>query len=582
MFEIEEYFRNFFDIGEPIAKPLWVFQYDEMSVHTQGKAPEKLINERRPYEDEAIKEYRIKSYEPITKAPVTRAIDQISRTFNNANVTIQMDAKLQAYIDQPIFKGLKLLPYINQNVTRRMIDDPNGVLFWWIDTNSVGTLNSRIEVKPILVLTKNIMHFDDEVFSFISAEKSDVLVSKRGKLVIEKSGDVYYVATKNEYWKYIQVGEKRKKEFQAELIYSHNLDMLPCVVLKGYEVIEPDEKTNDDIHYYTSFFSSFTAYANETIRQFSDHQGIMTVSGFPLREMEPIECPAEKCQGGHIYDDERNRKPCNVCDGKGTIVPSSPYGVLIRPLKKSVSDTTEERPMLQYITPPVDILKYSGDYWKALLSEAEKSLNLLFIEEAQSGVAKEIDREVLLSTLDAIGINIYENIIRTSLIIIAKLRGYSSENIIINLPPSFKIKSEKEMSEEITTYNEKGAPDIVMIESTRAFLKKKFAGDKNLQKMCDLLFLIDPYFHYDINTKTTMLAAGAITDEEFQKSLNVLNVSMRIFKKYGDNVQNIPDDTLMTEIETELEKVIKTKIPEKEPMFDPMGNPIKQNGKFNS
>lgn len=75
MFEIEKFFNEFFQIGEPVAKPLWVSQYEEMSIHTQGKKPVKLINERRPYEDEKIKEYRIKSYEPITKDPVTRAIN---------------------------------------------------------------------------------------------------------------------------------------------------------------------------------------------------------------------------------------------------------------------------------------------------------------------------------------------------------------------------------------------------------------------------------------------------------------------------------------------------------------------------
>lgn len=577
MFDLEEYLREFFKVESPTAKELWAFQYEEMSIHTQGKKPERLIEKRRPYEDEDIKKYRIDAYEPITKAPVIRAIDQITRTFNNANVVIKMGYDLRTYTEENIFDKVSFLSYINKNVTRRMIEDPNGILLWWVKSKDFTKLNERVEVEPRLVLSKNIKHFSEDYFSFLSNEKSFVRVWKGNKWVEEKSGEVYYIVTKNEYIKKYQVGEKSKKKFEDIIFYNHKLEYLPLVILKGYETIEPNEKTNDDIHYYTSFFSGFIAYANECIRQFSDHQGIMTVSGFPLREMESMTCPGLNCKGGKVFDenDRRTKKICSVCNGKGEIVPSSPYGVLLRPTRNSLSDSISEKPMLSYISPDTAILEYSGKYWKELLSEAEKALNLLFIDEAQSGVAKDIDREVLLSTLDAIGLNIFQNIVKNSLIIIRDLRQYKQDSIIIETPPSFKVKTEKEISEEITSYVEKGAPDIVLIETTRQWLHKKFGRDKNLVRMIDLLFLIDTNFHYPVTTKQLLLASGAITDEAFQKSQNVLNVSMRIFKKYGDDITNISDEQLMKEIEKELSVVIKDLIPKKpEPVVDPNGLPV--------
>lgn len=580
MFEIEKYAKEFFQLEEPTAKKLWVLQYDEMSIHTQGKKPVRLINKRRPYEDEGIKKYRIDAYEPITKEPVVKAIDQICRTFNNANVIIKMSNDLQEYVSKPVFKKVNFLAYINKFATRRMIEDPNGVLIWFPTGEGATKVKTvRVEVEPILVLSKNIKHFTEDVFSFISKEKSTVIVNKGNKQVESKEGDVYYVITKQGYFKYIQYGKKAEKKFKMELHYAQEFDVLPVIILGGYEVSQVDDKTNDDIEYFSSYFSGFLAYANETVRQFSDHQGIMTVSGFPMREVTPIECPS-KCRHGKIFVMENEievQKMCETCDGTGTITPASPYGVLIRPIQTAFGEKGKERvPMLSYISPDVSILKYSGEYWKSLLDESRRALNLLFIEEAQSGVAKDIDRETLLSTLDVLGINIYENIVKNSLIIISKLRNISTqEEISINHPPSYKIKTEKEIYEEVTTNTEKGAPDILMQESTRQLLHKKFAGDKTLLRMCDLLFIIDPYFHYDIATKMQLFASTSITEETYQKSLNANNVALKYFRLNKEKIPEMSDESIMAAIEKELDIVIKKVTPEPpEPVFDPAGKPV--------
>jgi len=74
MFDIEIYFEEFFKHPTPVALRYWGEVYDDMSVHTRGITPTKLLKNRRPYEPEEIQKYRQDSYEPFTKDPVDRAI----------------------------------------------------------------------------------------------------------------------------------------------------------------------------------------------------------------------------------------------------------------------------------------------------------------------------------------------------------------------------------------------------------------------------------------------------------------------------------------------------------------------------
>lgn len=576
-FLIEDYFKEFDRIAEPTAKSLWVSQYEEVSMHTRGKTPTKLIGERRPYEAEEIKKYRLKAYEAITKAPVTRAINNITRVFNKANVTVKMPNDLKAYVEQPIFKKKTFHMYVFHYVLRRMIEDPNGQLVWWPGGEGLYDPLKQIEVEPILVLSKNIVHMDDDVLTFIAAEKSPVTVPDGTRNKVKNEGEVYYTITKDAYYKRFQYGEKSKKKFKWVELYRHEIGEIPAITLGGYEASETEEKTNEEIPFLSSYFSAFVAYANETIRQFSDHQGIMTVSGFPIREMEQEPCQAEGCKNGYIVGErvvggKTKRTKCGVCNGTGRMAVSSPYGVLYRKEKGFGNDKdVKDVPVMRYITPPVDILKYSGEYWKSLLQEAEKSLDLLFIDEAQSGVAKEIDRETLLSTLDAIGKNIYENIMKKSLMYIGELRTPGKKEIItINLPASFKMKTESELLQETTELKKNNAPDMLIAESTREVVRRRFSGDEVLLRMCDVMMMADPYFIYTINEKSVMLASGAIDESIFTRSIYTYSTALQMAEEMRDLIPT----KATSELVAELNKRIDAAIPKVKPrtLVDPNGN----------
>lgn len=582
MFEVEKYIQNWKDIKEPEAKPLWVSIYQEMIVHTHGLKAKHLIHERRPYEDVKIQKYRVKVFRPITQNIILRAIDSIQRVFSKANVTIKTGDLVKTFIEGHNFKGSDLHNYLNRAGIKRMIEDPNGILVWWVNKDSIVAKNKRVMPEPIMLLSKNIVDHNEEVLTFLSNEKSPVQVPNgRGGFKTVNEGLVYYIVTKTQYLRRVQVGEKSKKKFDLVPYYDHNIGEIPAVVLKGYETSYTNEETNEDIYYFISFFAGFVAYGDEAIRQFTDYQGVHTVSAHPIREMEEIPCVAEGCKGGKVRTqkgDEFDVTNCGVCHGRGMMIPDSPYGILFRPKSKTGAFAEkdargEKTPLLRYITPPVEILEFSNRSWQEMVEKAEKALNLLFIDEAQSGKAKEIDREQLIATLDAIGRNIYGNIYANSLRYIAALLG-DTKPISISLPASFRNKTEQELLAELTELKKNNAPDVVIIEATKEYMRKKFSDNQIMLKIVDVLAIYDPYFIYDTTEKTEMAASGAITEEQQVKSINAPRALYVVaLKAVASGDVAAWDAMSYDEIVAQADEFIAKNVPKPRPIVDPSGNP---------
>lgn len=578
MFEIEDYIQRFSRYPVPGASKHWAREHEDISVHTRALKPKKLIDKRRPFEDEGIKDYRIQAYEPITADVFGRAINNLQRIMSGSQVSVEIDKDLREYLDRPGFDGLDFFTWINKRVIRRMIEDPNGVLLWWPSGKGVSVPNDKVDVEPKLILSTQIKHFDDQVFTYLSSEKSLVTVQDQGQSVERYEGKIFYIVTRDAYYKYSQIGEKSKDRFELTLHYEHKLSRLPLITLGGEEA-EEILKNGDSLLYLKSYFHSAVPFANEAIRQFSDHQGVMVTSAFPIREIEEIPCPEEGCNNGVITTtDERNgetvieQKKCGTCSGRGYIVPMSPYGVLSRKKPTGIleKDKGADAPMMRYISPDVDIVRYGGEHWDQLLKKAEKALNLLFIEEAQSGKAKEIDREDKVAQLDKIGANVFKNIVYNSLRLIDALRnlgGGKGKAISITLPSTFKTKTESELIEEIGTLRDKNAPSFLIAQATIDYVKKRYSGNRVIQRAIDFLAQYDPIFYLTQAEKDGLLAASVITEEQHAKSLYSFSVVTSVANEMGEAF--LQED--FAKIQTAVDKIILPLVQTSEPPT-PMGS----------
>lgn len=539
-FTIELYQRSFTTYPKPAAKPLWVLDYESVIVHTRGVLPTKLISKRRPNEPEEVQTYREENYRRITKFSFNQAITNLQRILSQSNVDVRYPENLKEFLSGNNFSRASFLHYFQKKVVRRMIEEANGLLLWFPSGQGVNDQTAKVDIVPILVPVDRIEHYDENVLTFLSDEHSLVSVGKNQEL----TGKVYYSVFKDEIWKRFQTGKKGDEEYSWILHYRTNMGFVYALVLGGDESALEIEvgREKETILYLSSYFNSAVSIGDECLCQFSDHQGIMVSSAYPIREVEPTQCYAEGCSNGKVMVKNKPTN-CRTCNGTGMVAaPNGPYGVIVRPKKGRVDQQqTVEIPVMRFISPDTAILDYSGKHWQELLSMTKEALNLLFIQEAQSGVAKEIDREDKLSFLDKVGQNVYLYLVKNSIQIIHKLRFPNEDfpEVQIQLPSTFVVRKESELIADIGTMRDKSAPPFLVSEALRELMTKRYNGDPVRLKMFDVMVIFDPLFTYTTQEKMNMLAANAITETDWQKS-NVLN---SVLNNY---VLNNPDFVNMT------------------------------------
>jgi hypothetical protein len=521
----------------------WYNVRETMFVHTRGKKPGKILTERRPNEDPEIKKYREMIYEPITKGSIQKAIDKLYRIFQNANFSIQVSDELNAYLSTVKFNENFFYSYIQKFVVPRMIEDPNGWIVWIPTGEGLTNPSVKVDVEPLIISTEQIKYLDKNNITWLD-EKEKSRIKKSNKIVNE--GLVYYTLTNVGFYKHVQYGDDRKIQFEVIPVYMHNIGKVPGCVLGGD--LTPEK-------YFESYFSAFVPFANEAIRQYSDWQGVMTTSAFPYREEVGETCDAKGCRDGIIYDSENEEHDmCRRCNGTGRIVSRSPFGVFIREKGNAAfSGESSTEPLIRFITPPVDIIQYSGDAWQTLLKKAEDALHLNLIDEAQSGVAKIIDREDSFAQLTKISNNIFDEIIYKSLVYIEAYRNVTNPqapNII--KPISFSMKTEWDLMQEIINLTDRNAPVSFLIETTKDLARKRFSGNKAVSRLVEVLVSYDPIYTISAKDKISMMQSGIIEKEDVLKSLHAYKALTTIVAQNGTAVLEEPISDIFAMIDAYL------------------------------
>lgn len=525
MIEIEKYHAEFLSFPEMEIKRKWNQVKEQMFVHTRGAIPEKLLNTRRPNEAEEVFEYRLNAYEPITKGAMNKAIDKLFRMFQSANYSIKVSDSLDEYLSEETFKGEHFIGFIQKYVLRSMIEDPNGVLAWIPTGEGLDDPSIKIEVVAEQICSDQIHYISKDVFTW-KDEKRKSKIRVGG--VESWSGDIYRTLTKDGYFEHVQRGNSGDRVFDLVEVYYHNIGSIPAIVYGG-------DPTPED--YFESYFSPFVPFGNEAIRQYSDWQGVMTMSAFPYREEVAESCTAKGCRDGIVFDHEKeDHVHCDTCKGTGQIFARGPYGVFVRSKGSNVFENGggDPGPLVRFVSPPVDIIKYSGEAWETLLRKAEDSLHLVFTDESQSGKAKEIDREESDAMITKISNNVFDEIIFKSLVYLEKYREINdpAEPLVIK-PISFRTKTEEGLINEINQLSDKNAPVAFQVEAAKDLAKKRFSGNKAISRMVEVLVAFDPIYHVKTADKAILLANGTIKKQDIVKSLFAYKVLNEIISAEG-------------------------------------------------
>jgi hypothetical protein len=577
MFEtLQEYFKQLLLLPENPNQKQWERIFKDMAVHTRMDIPKDLLLKRRPNEDPLVHTYRLENYEPITYGSMNKAIDDLYRILNGINYSIQAEDSFKEFINKARFQNfsadtqneeLDMDLFLQKIVLKRMIEDPNGFLIWFPTGAGLTDSSQQVVPQPKLIYSHQYTYSDANVFIYLSDEKS-ALTS--GKTVVME-GDIYYFFTRTEIWKMYQTGSMDKKKWVQQLVYTHNLGMFPIIILGG---------DMNSAGYYNSFFSPYLAFGNEAIRQYSDWQAVMTTSSFPYREEFLNECSFHMVneQSQNIPDQEEK------FSGKVRLVPisKSPYNVIQRKIpSKNMNDDALDVgvPSLRFISPDINVAKYSGESWEKLIELAEKALNIdMNVGVNQSGVAKQIDKEAQYSMITKIGTNFFDHIYTNSLRIIDAYINAKPFDYTVNIikPATFWIKNEDDLVNEITVLKEKNVPSFFLAEATLDLAKKRFAGNPVAEKIFIFISLYDPLYIYTIDEKNTLVASTVVTKETSVRSIYMYGILNQIVKEMTPKVFL---ETDLSDIKTEFDKLIIPYLPAAAPQqFDANGNLIDASG----
>jgi hypothetical protein len=499
--EAKKLFQKLKETPRPAKRNKWVEVFNNIAIHSRERSPKDLLLKKRPNEDEKIHTYRVENYRPITYASFHKGMDILHRIFAAMKWEVSATDKFHDYLNTARFKSpitdevLSVRAFFEKIVLSFMIEDPNAYLVWLPTGEGLNNPAKNVDVQPEIIHSGQIEQASENMLFYKKQEK--------GK-------DVFYLIDRESVF----YGTENDRGWNITEYYQHDIGTLPAIKLGGL------------IHangYYESYFKPFVAFANEAIVQFSDWQATMTQSAFPLKEVKAEPCDNPNCKGALNSKFEID---CKVCGNTGYKVPNSPHGTLIKhPPEKLQGDSParvnwDNIPGVQYIAPPVDIVRYSGETWEKLLSKAEAALNIIMIDEAQSGKAKEIDRESQYSMLEKIANNFFDNIMLKSLNLINAYVFLGKEGeISINKPRNYAIRTEQNIIDDIDKLNKANAPNYFRAEAARELAQKKYATNRVAIRTFDILNAIDPLSVYSIADKQAMYMQGVISQRQYQTSI---------------------------------------------------------------
>jgi hypothetical protein len=334
-------------------------------------------------------------------------------------------------------------------------------------------------------------------------------------------GQIYIWLTPDGVARSVQYGRTYERTFRFEFIYRHALGERCGFPLGGVA---------REAGCYDSFFARFLPFAHEAIRQFSDWQVVTSSNAYPVKELRVTPCDAPGCYSGQV-----NGSECPRCEGRGYTVRTGPFAALIRPeANTALGETESDVPMLRYITPPTEILRYAQQAWESLLERAEDAISLRQSREPQSGVAKAYDREELYALLEQIGRHVLEGLIERSLWTIERLIApFRPVQPRVMRRGSFRPEDRESLRRLWQEEARQGPARGLALPALVAWADSQYPPHSPERRQAQLIAQLDPLSLYTLEEQRQLLAQGVIRAEELRFSLLLPHALQEVLRIKG-------------------------------------------------
>lgn len=483
-----------------------------------------LLN-RFPTEQPWVRNWRKSVYRPMTRAPFLQCISVLTGAIfqDSAYSIIIPNKKDSDYIWGNTFDGKDIIQYIVSKF-QEISEDPNGCFVLIPKQKASETTTERVEPEIKFIFSDNIIR-----------QSNDEL--------IYKDGDIIWVLTKEAIYRYYKP-EKSKEYVNMDsegFYYTHKLGHIPAYVAGGVW---------NSQGYYDSWFVNAKPLADEYVSSYSSLQFINKDATHPYVVEADASCPdcngvpqIQHCRKCDLDGDECvcetheswYLKRCATCHGTGKVA-RNPGDRMIVPPEMMGNN------LIQIVNRDVAANKYLFDFQGDLYNQIFRSLYLNYIEQAQSGVAKDKDMEARYQFVSKVAGDLFDRLLFG---MIGDILGYRNIRVVggenlpdgtgftITKPTQFNIQTATDLLEEY-----KAAVDSKMPAYERASLLEKYndkqsSGDRVLVKKAVIIDGMDILNVLTESEISNAILNGAASQRDYQLHLQLPRIINIILREKG-------------------------------------------------
>lgn len=519
--------------------------HEEFMIHSDGLYPKKIIEERRPSEDEEVHKYRKLIYVPMTVEPFSRVFNSISKVRKSQDWSLKYDTEkipasivkeetLQQYCEYKFPFFTSVTKWMFDVCLKQYLTDPNAVVVIMplndeIKINKAIPSNVYLKPYPIIFNSEQVLDYVEGDYAIIySTDKS---IYKEGTTT-KYDGEVYYVITSISIQRWEQTTgttENPVKNIVLKWEYKHNQLSAPMFKVGGIF-----DKALDNTFFYKSRLNPMLPRLREAVREYSDMQAEVVQNIHSQRwEIQTIDC--KNCKGvGKITSNYGGHVVCPSCKGSCK-EPTGPYSKMaIHPA--GVGEQNVPIPPAGFIQKDTAIVKIQDERIDKHIYKALGALNMEFLAQVPlsiSGDAKMVDRDELNNFVHSIA----EDIVGIMDKIYKWIADYRYQLLneqqrvdllpTINVPDKFDIFSIEYLMDEYTKARNVKINPLMVVKMEDEIITKRFGTDDESKNMLLAINKLDPFAGMNSDEKIINESSGFTTEEDMVISCNIVQFVRR-------------------------------------------------------
>lgn len=482
---------------------------------------------RYPTEQELIRNWRYSNYKPKQKAYFDNCVQMLQGAiFQDSGYSITMTEEE----DSTFIWG--------ENFTVSWI---NGTKTNFANFFSLNLKNICSDPNGFFLMIPKEENKEPDIW-FIGSEQLRYISKDE---IIFKKQNMVWVVNRVGYFRWEKRGDKWEM-IDPEGYYAHMLGYMPAIVAGGIL----------NTNYYESWLQAAKPIADDLVIAMSDEAMCAKQASFPFISEVDRDCPDCQrtglrmrcsvckgyddtcdCESGHNHWD---RATCITCNGTG--------GLGINPGERlRVPKADMELDQVKVVNIPVDANKMHQERVEKLKMDLQKSLHLNYIDQAQSGVAKDKDMETRYQFMVSITNDIFGRLMPFCLNTILSLKKVTvTESGVVPYvplgndydytlkPPSqFQIKTSYDLLEDLKMAKEGEIPAYQKGALLEDYVDKQFGGNDILKRKTCLINQLDKLANKSFAEISTLVVGGAASNRDWQFSVSLPTILDQINRDKG-------------------------------------------------